>query len=181
MDDLLEYLIHMQPGLGGNLRCIRGLNADHVLDLLDNTFRFRTWQIHLIDNRENVQIVIQRQIDVGKSLCLHTLSRIHHKDRPVAGRKTSGHFIIKVHMSRCVDQIENIFFPILCLIDGTNRLRFDCDASLPLQLHIIKNLGLHLPACQKSGLLNDPVRQSRFPVINMCNDAEIPYMFLINN
>ena len=83
-------------------------------------------------------------------------------------------------MSRRVNQVENVFLPVLCLVDCADCLCLDCDSSFPFQIHIIQYLGLHLPACQKSGIFNDPVRKRRLPMVDMGNDAEIPYMFLIN-
>ena len=70
-----------------------------------------------------------------------------HQDGSVAGCQTAGNLIIKVYMSGSVDQVKNIFLPVLCLIYGTHCLRFDGNASLPLQVHVVQDLLLHLSAC----------------------------------
>ena len=82
-------------------------------------------------------------------------------------------------MPRCIDQIENVFFSVFCFVNGTDSLGFDRDPAFSLQIHIIEHLRLHLTACQQSRLLNDPVCQRRFSVIDMCNNAKISDFTLI--
>ena len=76
-------------------------------------------------------------------------------------------------MSRRVDQIQHIFPAVLCLIDQPDRLGFDRNPALPLKLHIVQHLRLHLPLGQKPRHLNDPVRQCRLSVVNMRDNAKI--------
>ena len=68
------------------------------------------------------------------------------KDRAVTGRKASGYLIVKVHMTWGIDQVEDILFAVLRLIDSADSLGFDRDAALALELHIVENLRLHLTA-----------------------------------
>ena len=82
-------------------------------------------------------------------------------------------------MSRGVDQIEHILFPVVRFVYRTDCLRFDRDTSFPLQIHIVQDLGLHLTACQKPCHLDDAVCQSRLAVVNMCNDTKISDFTLI--
>ena len=101
--------------------------------------------------------MIQCQINVGKCLCLYALRRIHHKDRSVTGCKASGYLVVKIHMTRCIDQVEDIFLSVVRLIDDTDCLGFDGNATLPLQIHIVQNLCLHLTAGQGSGSFYDTI------------------------
>ena len=82
-------------------------------------------------------------------------------------------------MSRRVDQIENVLLAVFCLIHGPNRLSLDRDAALPLQIHVVEDLGLHLPAGQKPGHLDDPVGQRGLAVVDMGDNAEIANPALI--
>ena len=157
--NLLQNLFHVQTCLCGNLRCILGFNPDHILNLIDNTLRVRTWKVDLIDNRNHIQIMIQRHIYVGKGLSLDSLGSIYNKDRAVTGCKTPGNFIIKVYMSRGIDQVKNIFISILGLVYNTDSLGFDGDSTFSLQFHIIQNLGLHFSLREKSCHLDDTVRK----------------------
>ena len=103
--------------------------------------------------------MVQRQIHICQRLRLHPLRRVHYKDRAVAGSKASGYFIVKVHMSRGINKVEDILLPVICLVHCPDCLGFDRNASFPFQIHIVQHLGLHLPAGQKTGHLYDPVRQ----------------------
>ena len=123
--------------------------------------------------------MIQCQIYIGKGLCLHSLRRIHYKDRAVAGCKASGYLIVEIYMPRCVDQVEHIFFPVVRLVDRTDCLSFDRDASLSLQIHIVEDLSLHLTVCKQPRHLNDTVCQCGFSVIYVCNDTKISDFTLI--
>ena len=54
-----------------------------------------------------------------------------------------------------------------------DALRLDGDAPLPLQIHRVEHLGLHLPRIETAAFLDESIRQSRFAVINMSNDGKI--------
>ena len=124
--------------------------------------------------------MIQRQIYVRQRLCLDPLRRVHHQDRAIAGRQAPGHFIIKVNMSGGIDQIINIFFAVFCFVYNTDCLGLDGDPPFPLQFHIIQHLGLHLPAGQRAGLLDDPVRQGGFAVVDVGDNTKITDFALVN-
>ena len=103
--------------------------------------------------------MIQCQIYIGKRLCFDSLRSIHDKDRPITGRQRTAYLIIEIHMTGCIDQIEDIFLSILCFINNTDRLRLDRNTSFTLQIHIVQHLRLHFTFCQKPCPLNDAVCQ----------------------
>ena len=72
-----------------------------------------------------------------------------------------------------VDEVKDILLAVLRLVNGADCLGFDRDAALALQLHVVEDLGLHLTAGQKTGLLDNAVRQRGFTVVDMGNDTEI--------
>ena len=114
-----------------------GFDSDDVLNLSHHTFRLRTWQIDLIQYGKYVQIMIQRQIDIGQRLGFDSLRGIHHKNSAVTGRQTPGHLIVKIYMARRIDHIENIFFSILGLVYGTDGLGLNGNPAFPLQIHVV--------------------------------------------
>ena len=136
-----------------------GLQADHVLDLLRHPVGIGTGKVDLVDHREHIQIVVQGQIHVGQGLGLDPLGRVHHQDGSVAGRQAPGHLVVKVHVSGSVNKVENIFFSVFCFIYRPHGLGLDGDAPLSLKFHVVKHLGLHLPAGQQPCHFDDPVRQ----------------------
>ena len=123
--------------------------------------------------------MIQSQINICQCLCLDALCRIDNQDRSVTGCKTSGHLIVKVHMSRSIYQVKYILFAVFCFVDDTDGLCFDCNATFSLQIHIIKYLCLHLTARQKAGHFNDAVCQCGFAMVNMCYNTKISDILLI--
>ena len=181
LHDGLQHRLHVLAGLGGNPGRVAGVQADHVLDLSRHVVRLGAGQIHLVDHGKYVQIVVQGQVHVGQSLGLDALGGVHYQDRAVAGRQASGHLVVKVNVSRSVDQVENILAAVLGLVNGAHGLRFDGDAALPLQVHIVENLFLHLPAGQKAGFLNNPVRQGGFAVVDMGDDTKVANFALVND
>ena len=83
-------------------------------------------------------------------------------------------------MSRCVDQVKNVFISIFCPVYSTHSLGFNGNSTFTLQVHIVKDLFLHLTAGKKSCFLNDTVCQCGFTVIYMSNDTKISYFTLVN-
>ena len=123
--------------------------------------------------------MIQRHIDICERLCLYALGGIDHKHRAVAGRERAGHFIIKVNMSGRVDQVENILLAVGCAIHRAGRLALDCDTALPLELHRVQNLILHLPLGEQARLLDDAIGERGFSVVNVGNDTKVSDMLSV--
>src|SRR5882757_9758227 len=53
-------------------------------------------------------------------------------------------------------------------------MRLDGDAALPLQIHCVQNLGLHLARGERAGQFEKTVRQRGFAVVDVRDDREIP-------
>lgn len=56
----------------------------------------------------------------------------------------------------------------------STNLQFDGDPSLPFQVHVIQELLFHLPFLHRPRELKQFIRQRRFPMVDMCNNAEVP-------
>ena len=178
-NDLFQNFFNIQSCLGRNSRCIVCLKSDHILNLVDNALRICTWEIDLVNDRKHIQVMIQCQINIRQRLRLDTLCCIYDQNRPITGSKTSGNLIVKIDMPWCIDQVKNIFFSIISLINDSYSLRLDRDTSLSLKLHIIQHLRLHLTFCQCTRLLNNTVSQSGLAMVYMCNNAEITNFALV--
>ena len=82
-------------------------------------------------------------------------------------------------MSRCINQVENIFFPIFCFVYRSDCLGFNRNSTFSFQFHIVQHLRLHLTAGEKTGHLNDTVRQRRFTMVDVCYNTKISNFTLI--
>ena len=119
--------------------------------------------------------MIKRQIHIGKRLCFDSLRRIDNKNCTVTGRKRTAYLIVKVHMTRSIDQVENILFSVFSLVYCPNRLGFYRDSALSFKVHVIENLCLHLTGCQKTRAFDNAIRKCRFAMVDMRHNAEISY------
>ena len=138
-------------------------------------------QVDLVDDRQDLQVVLHRQIGVGQGLGLDALGGVHHQDGPLAGRQGAGDLIVEVHMAGGVDEVELVGVPVLGLIVEPHRPGLDGDAPLLLQVHVVQELGLHLPLGDRPTQLNEPVRQRRLAVVDVGNDGKISDFGLVRH
>ena len=86
LDDLLQHLIAVLAGLGTHVHGVgRVHQADDRVDLLQHPDRIRTGQVRLVQDREDLQAVLQGQVGVGQGLGLHALGGVHHQNCALAG------------------------------------------------------------------------------------------------
>ena len=180
MDHRLQDLVDIDAVLGGDERGVVRLQSDHVLDLVDDAVRIRAGQVDLVDDRDDLQVVVQGQIDVGKRLRFDALRRVHDQKGAVAGGERAGDLVVEVNVAGRIDQVQDVFLAVFGLIDRAHGLRFYGDAPLPLQVHIVEDLFLHLTRGEQTGLFDDPVRQRGFAVVDMGDYAEISNVILRN-
>ncbi len=63
--------------------------------------------------------------------------------------------------------------PSLRLVHHAHGMGLDGDAPLPLQVHVVKNLGLHLAARHRACEFQQTVAQRRLSVVDVGDDGEI--------
>ncbi len=71
----LEHLVDVEAGLRRHLDRMRGVDADHVLDLLLHALGIGGGQIDLVEHRHDLVPVVDRLVDVGEGLRLDALRR----------------------------------------------------------------------------------------------------------
>ena len=155
---------------------VRGVDADHVLDLLAHALGLGGRQVDLVEHRHDFEIGIDRLIDIGERLRFHALARIDHQQRALAGGQTARDFIGEVHMAGRVHQVEDVGLAVLRLVFEADGLRLDGDAALALDIHGIEHLVLHLARGEPAGDLDQPVGKRRFAMVDMGDDGKIADM-----
>ena len=143
--------------------------------------RVGTRQINFVDNRDNLQIVIQRQIHVGQSLRFNALSSVDNQQCALARCQCTRNLIGKVYVARGVDKVQHILLAVARLVNAAHRLRLDGDAAFTLQIHGIENLLLHLTLAQRSCIFNQSVRQGRLAMIYMGDNRKVANVILFNH
>ena len=76
-------------------------------------------------------------------------------------------------MPRGVDEVEVVHLAIAGAIAQRRRLGLDGDATLPLDVHRVEHLRLHLAVRQTAAEVDDPVGQGGFTVVDVGNDREV--------
>ena len=181
LDDHLQHRADVDAVFCGNLRGILRRQANNVLDLLLHPLGIRSGQVDFIDDRQNLQPRVDGKIGVGKGLGLYTLGCVHHQYRALAGCQRTGHLIVKVHVPRGVDEVQDIGLPVVRRIFQPNRPGLNGNAPLPLQIHVVQDLILHLPGLYGLAFLQQPVGQGGLSVVNMGNDRKIPQFIQIGH
>ena len=115
-------------------------------------------------------IGINGLIYIGQRLRLNPLGAVHHQKRSFDRTHGPADFICKIHMTRRVNQIEDVTFAILCIIFNAHRIGFDGDAPLTFDIHRVEKLLFHIAILNGPRRLDQTIGQGRFPMINMGND-----------
>ncbi len=176
MHDRLEHVVDAEPRLRRNHHGVRGVEPDHVLDLLLHALRLRSRQVDFIQDRDDLVVVVDRLVDVGERLRLDALRRIDDEQRALAGGERAVHLVGEIDVARRVDQVQLVVLAVLRVIGEADRLRLDGDAALALDVHGIEHLLLHLAEIEPAGHLDKPVGERRFSVVDMSDDREIADM-----
>ncbi len=175
-DDRLQHIRNTKARLGADLHRVRGVDPDHVLDLLRHPDHIGRGQVDLVQNRHDLVARIDRLIDIGQRLCLDPLRRVDDQKRSLDRLHRAAHLIGEIHMPGRVDQVQDIGLAILRRILDPHGVGLDRDAPLALDIHRVEHLFLHVPFRHGPGQLDQPVGQGGFPVVDMRHDREIADM-----
>ena len=85
-----------------------GVEADDFLDLPPRLVRLRARQVDLVDDRNDLEIVVDREIGVGQRLRLDTLRGIDEQQRAFARRQRTRDLVREIDVARRVDQVEHV-------------------------------------------------------------------------
>jgi hypothetical protein len=120
-------------------------------------------QVDLVDDRDDGEVLLHRQVDIGDGLGLDPLGGIHDQQRALAGAQAAGDFVGEVHVAGGVDEVQLVGFTVLGRVIHRDRMGLDGDASLPLEIHRIQHLVLHVPLGNGAGALQQPIGKVVFP------------------
>ncbi len=176
-DDALQHLGNVEAGLGRDQDGVRGVEPDHVLDLLLHLFGLGRRQVDLVEHGHDLVIVVDRLIDVGERLRLDALGGVDHQERAFAGGKRAVDLVGEIDVAGRVDQVEDVVLAVARAVIEPHGLRLDGDAALALDVHGIEHLLHHLALGEPAGRLDQPVGQRRLAVVDMRDDGEVADIF----
>ena len=90
LDDGLEHRFDVEAGLGRDRDGVRGIEADHVLDLLLDAIDVGRRQVDLVEDGQDLEVVVERLVDVGERLRLDALAGVDDQDGALAGGEASA-------------------------------------------------------------------------------------------
>ena len=73
-----QYIFNTDTSFCTAKYSVRSINTDYVFNFFFNMVRVSTGKVNFIYNRDNFQIVVQRQVNVSQSLCFNTLGRVNY-------------------------------------------------------------------------------------------------------
>ena len=135
--------------------------------------RLGSGKVDLVEHRDDLQIVLKREVEVGERLGFDALGGIDQEDRALTCRKAARDLVGEVDVSGSVDEVEDVVAAVLGAIGQAHRLGLDGDAALALDVHAVEVLGTHLAGIDHAGELQHPVGKGRLAVVDMGDDAEI--------
>ena len=82
-------------------------------------------------------------------------------------------------MTRSVNKVVLVDFAVVSRIFDANRLAFNGNTALTLDIHRVKQLLFHIAVRNRARKLKDAVRNGRFTVIDVGDDGKISDMIQI--
>ena len=133
----------------------------------------RRGKVDLVEHGDDLEIRIHREVGIRERLCLDALGGIHDEDCTLAGVQGPRHLVREVDVTRRVDQIQDIFLAVSRRPAHACGLGLDRDPPLTLQIHLVEELGAHLPGGERLGGLEQAIGERALPMIDVSDDAEI--------
>jgi hypothetical protein len=171
-NDLCQKLFDTLPRLAGHLQAVLGIAPDQPGELRGILLRLRGGQIDLVQDRDDGEVVLHREIEIGQRLRLDPLRGVDEQHRPLAGGETAGHLIREIDVPGCVDHVQRVGRPVQ-LPRHPHRLGLDGDAALALDVHPVEILRAHGALVDDAGQLQHPIGKGRLAVIDVGDDAEV--------
>ena len=140
---MVEQVFHTLARLARHPQHIFGFTPDDVGDLGGVAVGVGRGQVDLVEHRDDVQVAVQCQVEVGQRLRLDALGGVDQQHRALAGLQCAGHLVGEVDVARGVDQVQNVVGAV-DLPGKPDVLSLDGDAALALDVHPVQVLRPHI-------------------------------------
>ena len=149
------------------------VQPEHVGDLGARALHVGGREIDLVDDGNDLEPVVEREIEVGERLRLDTLGGVDDQERALARGQRAGDLVGEVHVARRVDQVERVVVAVARRVEQAHGVRLDRDAALLLEVHGVEHLADRLLGVHGSREREQPVRESGFAVVDVRDDGEV--------
>src|SRR5690606_31259382 len=169
---VIEQLLHTLAGLGRDTQHLGRVDAEDVRQFRGVPVGVGGRQVDLVQNRDDFQVAVHRQIQVRQRLGLDALRGVHQQDRALTGGERTRDLVGEVDVPRGVDQVQYVVL-VVDTPRQPNVLRLDGDAALALDVHPVEVLRPHEALLDDTGELQHPVGQGRLAMVDVRDDAEV--------
>ena len=173
LDDRLEDVDDAGAVLGARKDHLFARDREHVLELVHDRLGVGRRQVDLVEDRDQGQVLAQRQMDVGERLRLDALGGVHDEDRALAGLQAVADLVGEVDVAGRVDEVQAVRLAVLGGVLEADGAGLDRDALLALEVHRIEDLARHLPRVDRVRQLQQSIGQGGFAVIDVGDDREV--------
>ena len=173
LDDGFEDFLDADSGLRARQNRLLGGNGEDVLELLFRHFDIGVRQVDFVDDRDEFEALFLGEVDIRHGLRLHALGGIDDQERAFAGRERTRDLVGKIHMARSVGEVEFVVGPVFRRVFHRDRVGFDRDAALALEVHGVQELLLRLPFLDRPSGLQQTVGKRGLAVVDVGDDAEV--------
>ena len=175
LDDRVQDVLDALAGLGRDAQHAIGVVSDQVGDLRGGAVRVGLRQVDLVHDRDDLEVVLDRQVGVRQRLGLDPLRRVDDEQRALAGLQRARHLVGEVHVPGRVDQVQLVPLP-----EDAHGLRLDRDPALALELHRVEQLLLHVAVRDRVCHLEDAIGERRLAMVDVRDDREVADFCLVH-
>ena len=159
--------------LRGDRDRLKGIESQVGIDLLSSPVNICGREIDFVDHRQELEVVLHGQVEIGDRLGLDPLGGIHNDQSTVAGHQRTSHFVGKVDVPGRVDQVQLVVVPVRGMIGERDRVALDGDAPFTFDVHLVQQLISEFSLRDTAAGLDEPIGQRGFAVIDVGDDAEV--------
>ena len=160
-------------GFRAGLDGLFGGNGEDFFQLPLDAGQVGVGQVDLVDDRDDGQPLLDRQVEVGHGLRLDPLGGIDDEQRALAGGEAAGDLVGEIDVARGVQEVEAVFLAALGGVAHRDGMRLDGDAALALQVHGVEELVLFVAVGGGAGKFEQTVGERGLAVVDMRDDTKV--------
>ena len=175
LDDRVEDVLDALARLRRDAQHVVGVVADQVGDLGGGAVGIGLRQVDLVHDRDDLEVVLDREVGVRERLRLDPLRRVDDEQRALARLQRARDLVREVDVAGRVDQVQLVPLP-----EHAHGLGLDRDPALALELHRVEQLLLHVAVGDRVGQLQDAIGQRRLAMVDVRDDREVADVCLVH-
>ncbi len=171
----IEHVLDADPGLRRDPQHVPRVVAEQLCELKRDAVGIGLREVDLVHDRDDLEVVLDREVGIRKRLRLDPLRRVDHEQRSFAGLQRARDLVGEVDVAGSVDQVQ-----LMPLPGHAHCLCLDRDPALALEVHRVEDLCPHVALRDGVGQLEDAVGERRLAVVDVRDDRKVADVPLIH-